>query len=33
MSDEAIAAAEAWLARFLGAWNSADLERVRDELH
>ena len=33
MSNEAIAAAEAWLARFLGAWNSADLERVRDELH
>ncbi|MDA0352804.1 MAG: hypothetical protein O3A10_11415 [Chloroflexi bacterium] len=33
MSDTAIEAAQAWLARFLEAWNSADIERVRDELH
>jgi len=33
MSEAAIEAAQAWLARFLEAWNSADLERVRDELH
>lgn len=33
MSDMAIEAARAWLARFQEAWNSADLERVRDELH
>jgi hypothetical protein len=33
MSQQAIEAAQAWLARFLEAWNSADLERVRDELH
>ncbi|HJM76012.1 MAG TPA: hypothetical protein QGI71_09185 [Dehalococcoidia bacterium] len=33
MSEEAIESAKAWLRRFLEAWNSADLERVRDELH
>ena len=33
MNEAAIEAAQAWLARFLEAWNSADLERVRDELH
>jgi hypothetical protein len=33
VSDQAIAAAQEWLRRFLVAWNSADLERVRDELH
>ena len=33
MSEEAIESAQAWLRRFLEAWNSADLERVRDELH
>jgi len=29
----AIDAARAWLDRFEAAWNAADLERVRDELH
>jgi hypothetical protein len=29
----AVEAARAWLDRFLDAWNSAELERVRDELH
>lgn len=33
MSDAAIQAAQDWLARFLVAWNSGDLEQVRDELH
>lgn len=33
MSDDAIVAAQAWLERFLVAWNSADLEQVRNELH
>lgn len=33
MSDKAIASAQAWLERFLVAWNSADLEQVRDQLH
>ena len=33
MHDEYTDAAEAWLARFLEAWNSADLEAVRAELH
>ena len=33
MPDEYTVAAEAWLARFLEAWNSADLEAVRAELH
>ena len=32
-NNEAIQAAKDWLARFLDAWNSADLERVRDELN
>jgi hypothetical protein len=29
----AVQAARDWLARFEAAWNAADLERVRDELH
>jgi hypothetical protein len=33
MHDEYAEAAEAWLARFLDAWNATDLERVRAELH
>ena len=33
MHDEYTDAAEAWLARFLEAWDSADLEAVRAELH
>jgi len=33
MSDTAIQAAQDWLARFLVAWNSGDLEQVRNELH
>lgn len=32
MHDEYTDAAEAWLARFLVAWNSADLDAVRAEL-
>ena len=33
MNEAAVEAAQASLARFLEAWNSADIERVRDELH
>ena len=33
MSDVAVEAGRAWLARFQEAWNGGDLERVRDELH
>ena len=33
MNDTALEAAQDWLERFLEAWNSADIERVRDELH
>ncbi len=29
----AIEAAKAWLERFVAAWNDADIERLRDELH
>jgi hypothetical protein len=33
MQDDYTEAAEAWLARFLEAWNNADLDAVRAELH
>jgi len=33
MTEAAIEAARAWLSRFEAAWNAADLDGVRDELH